>query len=496
MPDQIDFRQMADLAPGMIALLNSNLSFVYINAAGAMMLGVAEMDSMRGLALMDFIHPADRSAFTVALERFAQDTELTTLDLDYRIIRRVDHQIIWIGGTISRMAYGDQPAFRVSGHDRTRHKHIEQALKASQQKFITIFQDSPEGILLVQPISGIIIGSNQAVGTLLMQQPDSLIGRNFYDLFPRSVSLPEFRTQLEEQSPLIELRNFTRPDGTVIPLDLTMAYVSWNAHRQVLAVTLHDTTEHAIIENERREKEAIRMAYEKEHSLNEIKSRFMSIVSHEFRTPLATIQTSTELLEHYYERMTPERREVSFNTIRDQIRYLAEMLEDMGTVINVESGRLFFTPVLLDVVGYCQELITEVQHTFRTSHRIILTTTGDFPDLMLDPVLLRHILRNLLSNAVKYSPEADEVRLELVRTGGGDVIFRVIDHGIGIPEEEHDMLFQTYARASNAGTIRGVGMGLRIVWDAVHLHRGEIRFTSAKGKGTTFTVILHPVDAR
>jgi PAS domain S-box-containing protein len=484
-----DFQQLVEASPSLIALLDDT-RMVYINAAGANLLGTADGSSLAGASILDFIHPDDQRAFLNNLTQLETQTVDMALSLEARVVRAAQQETRWTSFYMRPILINDRRLCSVTGFDVSGYALSNRRLQAFEHQFTTLFFQSPNGVMLINPGSGVIMRCNPAAAQILRQDKEEVLGKHFDTVFPPASPDSNFQTRLNTDQAWSESRLFQQRDGTITPLVITLSYTLWNKHGAVVIAILHDISARMAAETERREQEVIQRAYEKERELFEMKNRFMSIVSHEFRTPLATIQTSAELLENYYERMSPERRNAGFLTIKDQIRYLTDMLEDIAILVKTESGRLFFAPVAMDVIGFCQSLIDELQSEIHTTHRIELNTAGDFPQMPMDPVLLRYILRNLLTNAVKYSPGADTIQFEVARPGTGSIVFRVIDFGIGIPTTDQDTLFLAYARASNAGTVRGSGLGLRIAREAAHLHGGDIRFVSEEGKGTTFIVSL------
>lgn len=235
---------------------------------------------------------------------------------------------------------------------------------------------------------------------------------------------------------------------------------------------------------------AIQAALEREREMNELKSRFVSVVSHEFRNPLNTILFSTELLQRYGEQLTDQKKEIYLDRIQGSVKRMSQLLSDVLTVGETEAGRLQFAPQPMDVVRFCQELVDEFdlseQQLIRFSH-YSSESVNSLP--CLDDRLLRHILTNLLSNAVKYSPAGEVVELKLSLDDRA-AIFWIQDHGIGIPKSDQASLFQSFHRASNVKAIPGTGLGLSIVKQCVDLHGGTITVESEENQGTLFTVTL------
>jgi signal transduction histidine kinase len=236
----------------------------------------------------------------------------------------------------------------------------------------------------------------------------------------------------------------------------------------------------------------IQSALEKEREINELKSRFVSVVSHEFRNPLNTILFSTELLQRYGAQITEQKKETYLNRIQGSVKRMNELLSDVLTVGETEAGKLQFCPHPLDLIRFCQELIDEFHLAEKRACSIVFShrqTCERESHPQIDGRLLRHILTNLLSNAVKYSPKGDSIEFKLTLCDRS-ATFQIQDHGIGIPKSDQIDLFQSFYRASNAKAIPGTGLGLSIVKQCVDLHEGTIALESEENQGTLFTVTL------
>ncbi|MEB3827761.1 hybrid sensor histidine kinase/response regulator [Phormidium sp. CCY1219] len=219
------------------------------------------------------------------------------------------------------------------------------------------------------------------------------------------------------------------------------------------------------------------------------KSRYLSIISHDLRTPLTAIQSSAELLEHYSHKFSEEKKSKHFNRIYGAAKTMTQMLEDMLMLSKAESGKLELKPKALDGVDFVRELVEEFKAVATNKHTLAFQTSAESLPAYLDEKLLRHILANLLSNAIKYSPEGGTITVS-ASSEEGAIALRVSDEGIGIPPEHLAKLFDRFERASNVGSIKGIGLGLSIVKQAVELQGGKITVESEVGKGTTFIVTL------
>jgi PAS domain S-box-containing protein len=227
-------------------------------------------------------------------------------------------------------------------------------------------------------------------------------------------------------------------------------------------------------------------ALARERELGELKTRLLSMASHEFRTPLAAILSSAELVAHYGDKIGAEEQRTILADLVAAARRMQLMLEDMLTLGQAEAGRLSFQPRLADIEALCRQTLAEVRSA-HPGHRLSLRALrGGLRQV--DPRLVQYILGNLLTNACKYSPADTEVRLEL--DCGEAIRIEVSDQGIGIPHEDLPHLFESFRRGSNAGQRPGSGLGLAIVKRCVDLHGGEVRVLSTLGAGSRFTVTL------
>jgi len=243
------------------------------------------------------------------------------------------------------------------------------------------------------------------------------------------------------------------------------------------------------IENRKRAEVELLAAVQREKELSEMKSKFVSTASHEFRTPLATMLSSAELLEHYSESLSPPEKLNLLQTIQSGAKRMSELIDDVLTLGRAESGVLKLNPGRMDLRELCGKVVSEFRIAQGRQHLISLVDRFDRADVDMDERLLRHILNNLLSNAVKYSPPGSEVIFSLARRGEQAVI-EIQDQGIGIPAQDQPRLFESFHRASNVENRPGTGLGLAIVKKSVELHGGEISLASAPGAGTRFTVLL------
>lgn len=263
-------------------------------------------------------------------------------------------------------------------------------------------------------------------------------------------------------------------------LSKTEKYIQWSVWG-----TLYDVTDEYLASQE------CIAAYEKEKELNDLKSNFINIVSHEFRTPLAGIYSSVELLELIHENSSSEMNKAapSFDMIKSQINKMYNLINNVLLLGKIESGDNNFKPTIFLLSEIAKYIIKTYFDNLSISRKIILRIIGSEVPVFLDDTLVKHILINLLSNALKYSSTKNNPVL-ILNFNPNESLITVVDKGIGIPSLEINKLFNSFYRASNTGNIEGTGLGLVVVKKFVDLHQGKITVESIESKGSTFSIYL------
>jgi PAS domain S-box-containing protein len=365
------------------------------------------------------------------------------------------------------------------------HEQAQQSLRESEQRYRQLVNLSPYAIFINR--GGQFVFANKQAGQLFGATcPSDLIGTPVMDrVHPDDWETIEARIQqnLEQIKPtgLME-QKLLRLDGTVIDVEVAAAPFTYQ-QQPAVQVVVRD------ISDRKKFEENLRQALEKERELSELKSRIITTISHEYRTPLTTILSSAELLEHYGEKLTQEKKLLHLQRIQASSKHLTDLVNDVLFIGQAEANSLKFNPEPLNLEQFCEELIETMRTTARSGTTISFSCRGDCTNASLDEKLLRQILTNLLTNAIKYSSEGSTVQFEL-KCQEDVAVLRIQDQGIGIPEQDLPELFESFHRASNVGTIPGTGLGLAIVKKSVDLHKGQIAVDSVVGAGTTFTITL------
>lgn len=241
--------------------------------------------------------------------------------------------------------------------------------------------------------------------------------------------------------------------------------------------------------------QALRTALEQERDLREMKSRFISMTSHEFRTPLTTVLSVASFLKMADTRLTPEQRVERLSKIENAARHISTLIDDVLLYDQPDRAWSRFAPQPVDAAALATTVVEEIRAGAGARHQFALDVPSSPVTLYSDPKLLRQVLSNLIMNAVKYSPQGSDVQVQ-VRPDGDSVVLRVHDQGIGIPAADQKHLFEPFSRGSNTRGVAGTGLGLAITRNAVELHGGSIHVESGNAEGTTFTVVLPTRNAR
>ena len=279
-----------------------------------------------------------------------------------------------------------------------------------------------------------------------------------------------------------------RPDGSVRWMGVRAFPVVNEAGITIrIAGIAEDITERQRVQAE------LLNALAQEKELSDLKSRFITVTSHEFRTPLTTIHSSAELLEHYRHKWSDEKQLMHLHRIQTSVKYMTKLLNDVLILGKADTGKLALSLEPIDLEVFCATLVKELQLNLQ-KHSVINISyewkaTLDAQEIYLDKQLLQQILEDVLSNAIKYSSSEETIEVKL-KGNREQITLEIRDRGIGIPLEDQDRLFEAFHRGTNVGTIPGTGLGLAIVKRCVDIHQGDIHINSTIGVGTTVTVTL------
>lgn len=375
----------------------------------------------------------------------------------------------------------------------------------SEVAFKALFQYATISILVVNR-RGVIELANPSVEKLFGYTNDELVGKTLEILVPED-SRHKHTTDREgyfhkpKARPMGLGRDLTarKKDGSIFPVEIGLGYYSLNDEMFGVAfitdISERKKTEQKMIElNEELEYKVkertleLTHSLEREKELNEMKSRFVSMASHEFRTPLSAVLSSISLIEQYAKEEQKEKRQRHIERIKSSVKNLTEILDDFLSLDRLEQGKVTTTKEEFDIKELLNDIAEDIHSMLKPGQKINLFSNGG-KTIIQDKKILRNIFFNLLSNAIKYSPEEKEIIVS-AENNNDKLEITVKDSGIGIPEAEQKYLFTKFFRAGNAGHYQGTGLGLNIVKRYVELLNGKIWFESRENEGTTFTVTL------
>lgn len=393
-------------------------------------------------------------------------------------------------------------------------------MKKDAEMLNALFRNATEGII-VSERSGKIVMANPTAERQFGYESGELEGKTTEDLVPRKLAANHMKHRENYiKNPHPRSMGFgldlfaLRKDGSVFPVEISLSYFKAGKREYVMSFVV-DITERKeqdeYIRNMNRELEnrvlertqalakanrelaisqsELTGALAKERELNELKSRFVTTASHEFRTPLAAILSSASLIDRYEKTEDVEKRQKHIQRIKSMVGNLTEILDDFLSLGKLEEGLVRNTPEPLELISFLGDILDEMKNIFKVGQQVDFVFHTNPLSVQLDGFLLKNVIINLLSNAVKYSPEDKTIHLEAILYPNY-LELQIRDEGIGIPEEDRPHVFERFYRARNSTNIQGTGLGLDITKRYVELMGGEIDLTSSLDGGTTFIIKL------
>lgn len=370
--------------------------------------------------------------------------------------------------------------------DITERKRTEQALRQSDERFRRVVENALDIVSIIDT-TGEIHYASPSVQRVIGYTPEELVGQNFFAYIHPQDQANAFQKVI----------NKWQDSTKVIPIEFRYRHHngSWRILEAVSQKFIDDAPEPRILVNsrditERKRLSAMRLALERERELSAIKTRFFSMASHEFRTPLSTVLAAAQLMENSATVwQDPKKRGRNLQRIQNAVKNMVQLLDDILTINRAETGKLEFNPQPLRLEKLCLQCVEEIQLSAGNKHQITFQCPHQGARISLDKKLMRSIMANLLSNAIKYSPQGGEVKVVLEFLPQHAQI-KIIDQGIGIPPDYLEQLFEPFHRGQNVRRIPGTGLGLLIVKKFIDLHYGQISLTSEIDVGTTVKVTL------
>ncbi|VTQ00815.1 PAS domain-containing sensor histidine kinase [Sphingobacterium daejeonense] len=383
-----------------------------------------------------------------------------------------------------------------------------------------IIENAIDGIITIDN-HGIVESINPAALELFGYEAEEVVGKNISVLMPepdrsnhdRYISNYE-ETGRKRIIGIVERSEDLKKDGSTFPFRLAVSEVFYK-DRKIFTGFVHDLTKEKQAENElkkhtqelelkvrertkdliklvselERAKADVSVSLEKEKELSQLKSRFVSMASHEFRTPLSSVQLSASLIDRYVDKAEYAPIEKHTSRIKSSVQLLNTILNDFLNLEKLEAGVVVVNKAETNIVHLGEEIAEEMQLICKKNQHIVYQHTGEESGFFIDPNLLKNSIINLVSNAIKYSGEDTFIEFN-TQIGRNQLLVTVKDNGIGIPLEEQENLFEPFFRANNTGNIPGTGLGLNIVKRYVELMGGRLEYWSEVNQGAIFKMFF------
>jgi PAS domain S-box-containing protein len=405
-------------------------------------------------------------------------------------------------------------------------------LQQEKEKFEALFQYASMGILVANKTGDILIANNFLLSQFGYNKPEELIGGKIEQLIPNRFHRhhTKYRDDYNknpEPRPMGVGKDLfaVKKDGTEFPVEVSLSNYIMDGESYTIAfvsdITKRKEYENAVIQQKEQlaatskkieelndelegkvelrtkqlketlaqleiSKDELTKALSKEKELSDMKSRFVSMASHEFRTPLSTILSSASLVAKYTEAEEQEKRNKHIHRIKSSVTNLTNLLNEFLSIGKIEDGKIIANNTSFNMKDLVAMLCTELEGIAKKGQQISYKHTGE-EMVFLDPSLLRNVITNLLSNAIKFSSDNGIIEVESKVTAG-DILITVEDHGIGISKEDQEHLFERFFRGANVTNIQGTGLGLHIVGRYIEIMDGNISFLSELEKGTRFFI--------
>lgn len=361
------------------------------------------------------------------------------------------------------------------------------AIESSSKQLIQIIWETPD-IVSISSLTGQVQYLNKAGRRMFgLSELDSVSHLSIYSAYSQEFRDYLFTTigpYVNEHGIWYGETELILSEGRVIPVSqVVIEHRDGDGNIQFYSSIARDITD------QRKASEDLRLAYEKEKQLGLMRSTFFSMTSHQFRTPLSTILSSAELIEHYGDQWAPEKRKMHTLRIQEATQRLTQMLDDILDYLRLEAHEGKVSVEEIDLAKLCEKYMQEMQLADWSGHTFNFRCVDEDCLVYSDRQVLECVVENLLSNAIKYSPANTKIQIDISRDNGLTVLM-VKDEGIGISEADLDLIFQPFQRGSNVIDSPGSGLGLMIVKKSLELVGGDITFHSQLGKGTEVTVFI------
>ncbi len=393
-------------------------------------------------------------------------------------------------------------------------------LAQSRRELSAIFDSVHTGIMVIDNKTEDIIKANPVAAGMIGDKEYNIIGMNFRKYLDFDDNNSSKIDKFIQNKRNFET-NLRRANGQLLPILRTVSFINIGSsyyriesfldiserkkaeialkqNNEILELKVQERTEdlqllvhklkNEIIEKENAQKELIRML-EREKELSDLKTKFVSMVSHEFRTPLTIIRSSAQLVEKFYSTLNDEEKKEYLERIIKTVDFMKDLIENVIFIGKTDINKIQSNPTTVSINEFCKNVINDFQLTLSTKRVLNYKFEGSDKNIAIDSKLLRHIIVNIISNAIKYSADNKSVDI-IVSSNQEQLIIKVRDFGIGIAEEEQNKIFDLFYRGKNVGNISGTGLGMSIILRALEILNGKIEVSSKINQGSLFTVTI------
>jgi PAS domain S-box-containing protein len=482
------FRFISENLSDFISIHDTDWNFTYASPSIKNILGYTP-DEVLGMGGFDLVHPDD---LLKTLNDCVQPVVLHKKETQfrYRMLSK-DGNFKWVETYAKPVidSKGEISSIISSTRDVTDQVTSENKLRESEEQYRLLSENSND-IIGIHNLKTEFLYISPSCKQILGYEPPELLGKRPQDIYSSRdasvLSVTEPNKVIEEKKERKFLSNIITKSGEEKVLEVWLKPLFKADVLVGLQSASRDVTEREKLLRE------LENSLAKERELNELREKFVSTASHQFRTPLTVIQSGVEIMDMYLEDL-PEAKQAKFQNqfrkIQEEVSRLENLMNDVLVLGRANAVRTPFWPEKRSLVDFCTSIIeNKYNSSYLPERQILLTTTGFEVPVSFDEKLVSHAIENIISNAYKYSSEGN-IYLDLIYEPG-KVIINIKDNGVGIPEEDIKNLFQPFYRATNTSEIDGTGLGLSIVKEFIEIHGGKIFLTSKLNKGTTVSVIL------
>ncbi len=482
-------RLITDNVHDIITQTDAEHYMIYASESCQSLLGY-EPYELLGKYPSDFIHPDDQLGMVSKLQA-SEEAGLQYVTFEARVRHNDGHYLMMesaVKFVFDEQSNNSGAVFII--RDITERKHMENALRKNEER-LRLITDNIQDLITQNDVRGKLVFVSPSAQRMLGYEPASLLGSSSAELIhpdDRLLLTERLKTAIEShQSHFTVECRLRHLDGYYIWIEATVNFIMDEQSNFSGGVFVaRDITERKLLQTLTLEQEKLQMALEKELELSTLKTRMMQRIAHEFRTPLTVIQTSSETLIHYLDRLTPEQRIKRGDMIRRKILSITDMLDQIGLVINGNFKPEALYRASIDISALCCQVAAELETQLSLPGKFAL----ELPQKAIIPAdeqVLKSALLHIMRNAMRYSEASSVVTVNLIQLKNG-IELRVTDTGIGILPQEQPRIFEPFFRGSNIDEVGGLGIGLTIACAAIEAHDGTVTIESVPQQGTTVII--------